>query len=112
MQDPKPVPQASKKKMNKKTGQAKAASARLEGFVDWTNPRVNESAKEEEAEMSGLVSGFSVRMRKRATSAQGETTLGTEVLGRKCPKLSGSDEKAQKSPVIINVDSPDQAFDA
>ena len=36
----------------------------LEGFVDWTNPGVSELAKDEEAEISGLVSGFSARMRK------------------------------------------------
>ena len=30
--------------------------------MDWTNPVVRESAKEEEAEMSGLVSGFAARM--------------------------------------------------
>ena len=42
----------------------------LEGFVDWTNPRVSESTKEE-AEMSGLVSGFATMMRKRVASSQG-----------------------------------------
>ena len=30
----------------------------LEGFVDWTNLGVSESAEEEEAEMSGLVFRF------------------------------------------------------
>ena len=37
VQDPKPIPQAVKKKKKKKIGQAEAIGARLEGFVDWTN---------------------------------------------------------------------------
>ena len=65
MQDPKPIPQTAKKKNKKKTMQAKAADAGLEGFVNWTNPGVSKSAKEEEVEMSGLVSGFAARMFKR-----------------------------------------------
>ena len=64
MQDTKPIPQAVKRKKKKKTEQAKAASVGLEGFVDWINPGVSESA-EEEAKMSGLVSGFAAMMRKR-----------------------------------------------
>ena len=57
-----------KRKKKKKTGQAKAVGVGLEGFVDWTNLRVNESA-EEEAEMSGLVSVFAAMMRKRVASS-------------------------------------------
>ena len=79
MQDPKPVPKVMKKK-KKKTEKAKATDARLEGFVNWTNLGVSESAEEEEAEMSGLASGFSVRMRKPAASAHGETALGAATL--------------------------------
>ena len=43
----------------------------------------------------------------RVGSAKGETTPGSEVLGGKRPKLSGSDEEAQKIPTVINVDSLD-----
>ena len=75
--------------------------------MDWTNPRVRKLAEEEEVEMSGLVSGFVARMRKRAASAQGETSLGSEVLGGKRPKLSSPNKEAQKSPTVINVDSSD-----
>ena len=55
-----------KKKKKKKTWQKKATSVGVEGFVDWTNPGVSESV--EEVEISGLVSSFASRMRKRATS--------------------------------------------
>ena len=44
--------------------------------------------------MSSLVSGFSARIRKRAVSAQGVTTPGTEVLGGKRPKLISPNEEA------------------
>ena len=67
MQDPRPVPQVVKKK-KKKTWQTKAAGVGLEGFVDWTNLGVSESAEEEKNEMSGLFFSFTARMRKRATS--------------------------------------------
>ena len=80
--------------------------------MDWTNSRVRESTKEEEAAMLGLVSDFSARMHKQATSAQGETALSVEASSGKRPKLTGPNEKAQKSSVVINVDSPDRAFDA
>ena len=66
--------------------------------MDWTNPRVSESTKEEEeAKMSSLVSGFAVRMRKRVASARWEIALNSEVHGEKHPKLSSPDEEAQKS---------------
>ena len=48
----------AKKKKKKKTRQAKAADAGLEEFVDLMNPRVSESAEEEDVEMSSLVYGF------------------------------------------------------
>ena len=64
----------------------------LEGFVDWVNhptretqgdspaPQIaNGSAVEGEQDMSSLAVGFAAQMRKRAASAQGETTLGSEV---------------------------------
>ena len=69
MQDPKLIPQAEKK-YKKKTGQAKATSAGLEGFMDWTNPGVSQPDEEEEVEMLGLVSSFSARMRKRVAKAK------------------------------------------
>ena len=80
--------------------------------MDCTNPGVSESAKEEEVEMSSLVSSFVSRMRKPAASAQGETARGVEASGEKRPKLIGSNEEAQKSPTVINVDSLDRAFNA
>ena len=55
---------------------------------------VSESIEEEEAEMSGLAFGFATRMRKRAASGQGETTLGVEASSGKHPKLTGPDEEA------------------
>ena len=61
----------------------------LEGFVDWMNLRVSESAEEEEAEMSSLVSGV-------------------EAYSRKCPKPSSPEEEAQRSPPVIYVDSQDE----
>ena len=44
--------------------------------------------------MSGLVSSFAVRMRKRAASAKYLTTPGVEVPNGKRPKLAGPDEEA------------------
>ena len=80
--------------------------------MDWTNPRISESAEEEEAKMFGLVSSFSTKMRKRAARAQGETNLNTEASGGKRPQLIGLDEEAQKSLTVINVDSLERAFNA
>ena len=51
----------AKTKKKKKTGQAKAANAGLEGFVDWMNPGVSESTEEEKAEMSVLVLDFAAK---------------------------------------------------
>ena len=56
--------------------------------------------------MSSLAAGFIPRMRKRAASAQGETTPGFEVPGDKCLKQSGLNEKVQKIPTLITSDSP------
>ena len=74
--------------------------------MNWTNPGVSKSAKKEEVEIAGLISGFSARMRKRAASTKGETAPSYEAPSGKRPKLSGLDEQAQKSPTVINVDSP------
>ena len=62
--------------------------------------------------MSSLAAGFAAWMRKRAESAQGETTLDFEVPGGKRPKRYGLDEVAQKSSTVITADSPERAFDA
>ena len=58
------------------------------------NPGVSDSVEEEEAEISSLVYGFGATKRNRAASAQGEIATGSEVLGRKHPKLSGPSEEA------------------
>ena len=55
--------------------------------------------------MSSLVAGFTAWMGKGAASAQGETTLSFKVFGGKSPKRFSPDEDAQKSPVVIVVDS-------
>ena len=44
--------------------------------------------------MSNLVASFTTRMRKRATSSQGETTPGFEVPDDKRPKRSSLDGEA------------------
>ena len=108
-------PQATEKKKKKKAnkvGHIKAADTGLEGFVDWVDPISSEQVEERKGDMSSLVVGFFVRMRKWAVSAQGKTTPDSEVSGGKCPKLSGLDEEAQKSLAVITVDSPKQAFDS
>ena len=77
--------------------QEKAVDARLEGFLDWTNPGVSESGEEEEViEMFGLVSSFAARIRKRAARAQGLTALGIEVPRGKRLKLTHLDEEAER----------------
>ena len=82
----------------------KVVNEGLEGFVDWTNPAVSESAKEREVEMSSLVPGFAMRMRKRANNAQKETTPGLEVSGDKHSRSSRFNEEVQADPVVITVD--------
>ena len=62
--------------------------------------------------MSSLAIGFAARMCKLAASAQGETTLGSEVFGGKHLKRSGPDEEAQKNSSVITVDSLERASDA
>ena len=56
-------------KKKRKSKQAKAADERLEGFMNWANSVVSQSAKERETKMSGLVAGFVIRMHKRAANA-------------------------------------------
>ena len=62
--------------------------------------------------MSSLAAGFAPRMRKRAASAQGETTPGSEVSSGKRPNRSGLNEEVQKSLTVITANSPKKAFDA
>ena len=56
-------------KKNKKSRQVKAASEGFEGFVDWTNLAVIQSAEKREAKMFGLIARFAIWMRKRAANA-------------------------------------------
>ena len=130
IQDQKPTPPTVKKKKGKKgkkVRQVKVVGTRLEDFIDWANPIpptretqgvrhvshiASESVEESEDDMSSLDTGFVARMRKRATSAQGETTPGFEVLGEKRSKWSGLDEKVHNSPTIVSLDSLERVFDA
>ena len=54
---------------------------------DRPTPQIaSKSAEESEHDMSILAAGFALWMRKRAASAQGETTLCSEVSGGKRTK--------------------------
>ena len=75
--------------------------------MDWKNPEVNESTEERETEMSGLVTGFSMRMREQVANAQGETFSILEVLDKKRSKRSGLDKKVQADQAVITVDLPE-----
>ena len=66
----------------------------------------------EKGDMSNLVVGFVVRMRKRVVSAQGEANPRSEVLGGKRWKKSGSGGEVQKSQAIVTLDSPKRASKA
>ena len=55
--------------------------------------------------MSSLAAGFAARMRKRAASAQRETTPVSRVSGGKCTKRLGLSEEVQKSPLVIILNS-------
>ena len=72
----------------------------------------SEPTEEREDDMSSLAVGFAAQMRKRAASAQRETTSGFEGLDGKQPKRSGLDGVVQKSPVVITMDSPERALEA
>ena len=65
------------------------------------DPISSEPFEEKEGDMSSLTAGFAARMRKWATSAEGETTPGSEASGGKCTKQSGPDEEARKDPVVM-----------
>ena len=71
-----------------------------------------ELVEKSESDMSSLAVGFAARMRKRATSAQGETTPGFEVPGGKRPKWSGLNEEIQKCLIVITSDSLERASSA
>ena len=110
---------AKKKKKKKKDERVKATDEGLEGFVDWMDLTVSESAKEREAEMFSLTTGFSMRMRKQfstlmpklSANAHGEATLGSKGLYGKRSRWSGSEKEAQMSPAIIAIDFPERAPD-
>ena len=108
VQDPKLTPKATKKKKRN----IKAASAELEGFLEWVDSIASDPAEERENDMFSLAAGFTVWMSKQAVSAQGETTPGSKVSGKKRSRQSGPDEVAQKSPTVIIVDSPERAPNA
>ena len=76
------------------------------------DPVANESIEERGVNMSSLAARFVTQMPKWVASAQGETTLDSIVPGGKRPKWSGPDEEAQKSPVVITMDSLERASDA
>ena len=61
--------------------------------------------------MSSLATRFAVKMRKRATNDQGEATPGSEGPGGKRSRRSDLKEETQKSPTVIDVDSPERAPD-
>ena len=111
MHDPKPAPQVVTKK-KKKSGQEKAASEGLEGFVDWTNSIVSQSVEEREAEMSSLVARFAIQMRKLVVDAQEGTTPDLKLPGDKHFRPSRSDEEVQADPTVIVVDSPERVLEA
>ena len=66
----------------------------LEDFVDLVDPNASDPAEERKDDMSSLAVGFSSQMCKWAMSAQGETTLGSEVSRGKRPKRANLDEEA------------------
>ena len=101
-----------KKKKKKKKRKIIVVGVGLESFVDWVDLNSSEPAEEREGDMSSLAAGFVAWMRKRAVSAQGETTPDSEVSSGKRPKRSGQDKEAQKSLVVITVDSLKRAPDA
>ena len=76
------------------------------------DPVASEPAKKGEDDMSSLFVGFATRMRKRAVSSQGGTTLISKVSCGKSPKRFSLDGEAQDSLAIITVDSMEWASDA
>ena len=105
-QSPWPTPQLAKKKKENRTRtqKTKEVGAGLEDIVDRTGIISSEPTKEEE--MSSLVTGFAVQMRKRATGSKGETTPRS---GGIRSRRSSSNEEVKKDWAIISMDSPDRA---
>ena len=62
--------------------------------MDWADLNTSDLVEKMKDDMSNLATGFAARMHKRAASAQGETTPGSEVSGEKRPKRFGPDEEA------------------
>ena len=69
--------------------------------MDWTDPTANESAEENEVEMSSLIAVFVARMLKRAASAQEETTPDSKGPDKKRFKHFGPVEEVQINPTMI-----------
>ena len=97
-------------KKGTKVGMEKPVGTGLEGFVDWVNPTL--PTRETQGDCPAPHIGFSTRMRKQAMSAQGETTLDSEVPSGKCPKWSGLNEVVHKSSTEITSNSLELASDA
>ena len=71
----------------------KAVGAGLEGYVEWVDSITNDPDEEREDDMSSLAVEFFARMSKRATSAQEETTPGSEVSrGKRSRRFSPNEE--------------------
>ena len=90
-QSPRPLPWSVEKKKENRTRarQTKAPGTGLEEFVDWKGIISSELAEEEE--MSNLVAGFTIRMRKWTAGSEGETTPS---FGGKRSRWSSPDEEA------------------
>ena len=76
------------------------------------DPIANEPAEEREDDMSSITARFATRMCKWAASTQRETIPESEVPGGKCPQRSGLNDEVQRSPIVVTLDSPEQASDA
>ena len=63
----------------------KATDAGLEGFMNWTNLGVSESAKEEEVEMSGLVFGLLRGCASERLVLRGRLLLALKYLAESVP---------------------------
>ena len=76
------------------------------------DPISSEPYEEREDDMCSLDAGFVEWMRKRAASAQRETTFGFEGPDAKIPKRSDPNGEVQKSLAMINVVSLERVLDA
>ena len=78
--------------------------------MDWVNPTLPTGETQDDCPAPQI--GFSARMCKQAVSAQGETTLDSEVPSGKCPKWSDLNEVVHKSSTEITSNSLELASDA